>query len=166
MNLQEKLIQFILSFGNLNLTIKCSHKEQGYFNPLQGLALFIVREEPCAPWSLKDSIKTMPTLSLSELYTIAHELGHAISRRQGFHTEAASKSLFLFSNGLGGEEDFAAVFQEEERAWQYAEWVLRGMGETDFTLFNQEKEAALSSYRRAKPKQNYEGIVIRNFFNF
>lgn len=146
--LQVQLLQFISSFGGLCIifTPGSSSEGNGVFDS-KNKVIAIEVKGLSQSWQLNHrNIHQAPILSEQELYTLAHELGHAISQRQGYHTPQLDAVVAYHKEGFWNPFTQQIIFEEEIRAWQYAEWVLQTIGMKDFTQFYNDKKWCLDTY--------------------
>ncbi len=79
-----------------------------------------------------------------ELYTLAHEYGHAISFRKD---QRPWKSAPPTTPDLAPETK-QEVLEEEARAWRYGEEILRELGVDDLNAYVERQEKSIEEYRR------------------
>ena len=88
--------------------------------------------------------------SIDELYTLAHEYGHHLSKKEGNWTEDYERGRDLINKDridLMSPEQKTAVFNEEKSAWDFAIRILTDSGWPNQDSVAAKAEHSLKTYR-------------------
>jgi len=84
-----------------------------------------------------------------EVITLAHELGHHESFKQGERPPGYTTLMKDWGDGTRhpDRQEISLILSEEQRAWNYGRRLLQHMGFTEWASFNMRQREGMSSYR-------------------
>lgn len=84
-----------------------------------------------------------------DVMTLAHEMGHAESERQGTATDGYKRAVLRTDRKESlSPEQARLILDEEKRAWVNARRILQSFGFESWTDFDEKVEASLNIYRQ------------------